>query len=68
MTDMEIKHYLDANSWSVNAQDCLMKVLNTSYQILDIIYDSETSIMTIITPENKFVFKWNLGSPEIRDK
>lgn len=63
ITDIEIKQYLDKNNWSVNAQDCLIKVLNTSYQIIDTIYNSETSMMTIITPENKFIFKWNLGHP-----
>lgn len=64
MTDSEIKQYLDSNSWSVDPQDCLMKVLNTSHQILDTVYDSGTSMMTIITPENKFTFKWNLGNPQ----
>lgn len=63
ITDTEIKQYLDKNDWSVNAQDCLMKVLNTSHQIIDAIYDSETSMMTIITSENKFTFKWILGKP-----
>ena len=64
MTDTEIKHYLDKNNWSVNAQDCLIKVLNTSHQIIDTIYNSETSTMTIITSGNKFTFKWNLGRPQ----
>ena len=63
MTDTEIKHYLDKNNWSVNAQDCLIKVLNTSHQIIDTIYDFETSMMTIITSGNEFTFKWNLGKP-----
>lgn len=40
-----------------------MKVINTSHQIIDTDYNSETNMMTILTPENKFIFKWNLGSP-----
>lgn len=64
MTDTEIMQYLDKNNWSVNAQDCIIKVLNTSYQILDTIYNIETSMMTVITPGNKFTFKWNLGNPQ----
>lgn len=63
MTDIEIKQYLDNNSWSVNAQDCLIKVLNTSHQLLNTIYNPDTSMMTIITPKNEFTFKWNLGHP-----
>ncbi len=63
MTDLEIKQYLDKNNWAVDAQDCLMKVLNTSRQILDTIYNFKTGMMTIITPSNKFTFKWNLGKP-----
>ena len=61
MTDPEIKQYLDSNNWSVDAQNCLMKVLNTSHQIINTIYEPETSMMTIITPDNNFTFKWNLG-------
>lgn len=37
-----------------------MEVFNTSYQIIDKIYDSETNMMTIITPDNEFTFRWNL--------
>lgn len=60
MTDLEIKQYLDNQNWSVDAQDCVLEVFNTSHQILDKIYDFETSMMTIITPDNNFTFKWNL--------
>lgn len=60
MTDLEIKQYLDENNWSVDAQDCLMKVLNTSYQIINTDYNFETRIMTITTNNNTFTFKWNL--------
>ena len=62
MTDLEIKKYLDANNWKVNAQDCLMKVLNTSRQIIKTEYDFETRMMTIITPDNEFTFGWVLGN------
>ena len=60
MTDSEIKQYLDNDNWSVDAQDCVLEVFNTSHQILDKIYDFETSMMTIITPDNNFTFNWNL--------
>lgn len=32
-----------------------MKVLNTSHQIVDVIYNSEKSMMTINTPDNTFI-------------
>ncbi|RKJ68902.1 hypothetical protein [Roseburia sp. 1XD42-69] len=64
MTDPQIKQYLDENNWSVDAQDCLMKVLNTSSQIISEKYNFKKGMMTIITPDNKFIFKWNLGKPE----
>lgn len=40
-----------------------MKVLNTSPQIINADYNSETNIMTIITPEDKYIFRWDLGKP-----
>lgn len=61
MTDAQIKKYLDDHKWSVDAQDCTMKVLNRSYQILDTIFDFNTRMMTIITPDNEFTFEWILG-------
>lgn len=64
MTDLEIKQYLEENNWAVDAQDCLMKVLNTSHQIMEADYDFATELMTIKTLDNKFVFKWVLGKPE----
>lgn len=64
MTDPQIKQYLDENNWSVDAQDCLMKVLNTSSQIISGKYNFKNGMMTIITPDNKFIFKWNLGKPK----
>lgn len=60
MTEPEIKQYLSDHNWSVGAQDCVLDVFNTSYQIIDKIYDSETNMMTIITPDNEFTFRWNL--------
>lgn len=63
ITNIEIKQYLEKNNWLVNAQDCLMKVLNTSHQIIYSNYDFDTGMMTIITENNKFTFKWNLGKP-----
>lgn len=60
MTDKQIKQYLSDHNWSVDAQDCLMKVINRSYQIKDTIYNPDTRMMTIITLNNKFTFKWNL--------
>lgn len=60
MTDFEIEQYLIDHNYSVDPQDCIIKVLNRSYQIEDTIYDMETSMMTIVTPDNTFTFKWNL--------
>ena len=60
MTDNEIEQYLSEHNWSVNAQDCLIKVLNTSHQIISEHYDLDTGMMTIVTPDNEFTFKWNL--------
>ncbi len=62
MTDHEIREYLDSHNWEVEAQDCLMDVLNTSYQIIDAHYDFDTGMMTITTPDNTFIFKWKLGN------
>lgn len=62
MTDNEIREYLTSHNYEVEAQDCLMKVLNTSYQIIDKHYNLDTGMMTIVTPENTFTFKWKLGN------
>lgn len=62
MTDNEIKEYLDSHSFEVETQDCLMKVLNTSHQIINSDYNFDTGMMTITTPENIFTFKWKLGN------
>lgn len=66
ISDAEIKEYLVKNHFAVDAQDCLIKVLNTSYQIVDTIYDFDSGMMIIATPENTFSFKWNLG--KIKEK
>ena len=50
MTDIEIKKYLDKNNWSVDPQDFIINVLN----------NFEKQLMTIITPNNKFSFIWNI--------
>ncbi len=64
MTDNEITEYLVSYNYEVKAQDFLMDVLNTSHQIIDRYYDFHTGMMTIITPENVFTFKWKLGKYE----
>lgn len=62
MTDKQIEKYLSDHNWSVNAQDCLMEVLNTSPQIIYKSYDFDNSMLTIITPDNTFTFTWELGN------
>jgi len=64
MTDNEIKKYLISHNYEVDAQDCLMKVLNTSHQIIDSDYNFDTGMMTITTPDNTFTFKWKLKNGE----
>lgn len=64
MTDNEIKNYLVNHNYKVNAQEGIIHILNRSYQIIDTIYDFDTRMMTIITPDNKFVFEWILGKHE----
>lgn len=61
MTDSEIKEYLNENNWAIPAQDGISKILNTSHQIIDTYYDFETDIITLITPDNVFTFKWILN-------
>lgn len=61
MLDEEINEYLTKHNFAVDAQDCIMKVFNTSRQIIDSNYDFITDIMTIITPDNVFKFQWKLG-------
>lgn len=61
MTDPEIQQYLDDNNWAIPAQDGVSKILNTSHQIISIDYDLNTDIITLITPDNVFTFKWILN-------
>lgn len=61
MTDLEILDYIKANNYKVRAQEFVLNVFNTSPQILDTVYNFETRIMTIITPDNEFTFEWVLG-------
>lgn len=58
MTDLEISSYLTLRNFKVDSQNFLMDVLNTSPQIINENYDFEKRVMTIITPNNKFSFKW----------
>lgn len=58
MTDLEISSYLTLRNFKVDSQNFLMDMLNTSPQIINEIYDFEKRVMTIITPNNKFSFKW----------
>lgn len=60
MKDVEIEKYLKEHNFIVDAQDCLIKVFNTSYQIIDSNYDYNTNMMTITTPNKRFTFKWEL--------
>lgn len=59
MTDPEILNYLSKRKFNVKAQEFLMDVLNTSPQIIDEKYDFNTKEMSIVTPNNKFSFKWS---------
>lgn len=61
MTDLEINKYLEDNNWAVPAQDGIMKILNTSPQIIDTEYDIDKRMITIITTKNKFTFHWILN-------
>ncbi len=60
MSDNEILKYLQDHNFLVDAQDCLVKVINTSMQIINKEYDFKTGTMTLSTPDNVFVFGWKL--------
>ena len=62
MSDEEIKQYLIDHSYQVPAQDGILDILNTSYQIIDTHYNPISSVMTITTPKNTFSFLWVLGN------
>ena len=62
MSDEEIKQYLIDHSYQVPAQDGILDIFNTSYQIIDAHYNPISSVMTIKTPKNTFSFLWVLGN------
>ena len=61
MSDEEIKQYLLDHSYLIEAQDGILDIFNTSYQIIDKHYDPDSSLMTITTPDNTFTFLWVCG-------
>ena len=61
MSDEEVKQYLIDHSYLIEAQDGILDIFNTSYQIIDKHYDPDGGIMTIKTPDNTFSFLWKLG-------
>ena len=60
MTDEEILNYLNEHNFRVNAHKGV-DLFNGSYQIKHKFYDNATGTMTIITPDNIFIFDWILG-------
>ena len=62
MTDEEIKQYLIDHQFQISAQDGILDIFNTSYQIIDKHYNPKSSVMTITTPKNAFSFLWVLGN------
>ena len=62
MSDEEIKQYLLSHNFQIPASDGILDIFNTSYQIIDSYYDTDSSIMTITTPDNIFTFLWILGN------
>lgn len=64
MNDNEIYNYLETHSFEVDAQDFIINILNTSHQIMHQLYNAKSHMMTIVTPDNTFSFKWRLGIAE----
>ena len=62
MSDEEIERYLSDHQFTIKAQDGILDIFNTSYQIIDKYYDHDSGIMTIKTPDNTFSFLWKLGN------
>ena len=58
--EKEIQDYLISHNYSVEPQDFIAKFLNCNYEIEDIGYNTNTDMITIITPNTEFTFKWNL--------
>ena len=61
MSDEEIERYLSDHQFTIKAQDGILDIFNTSYQIIDKYYDPDSGIMTVKTPDNTFSFLWKLG-------
>ena len=61
MLDREIYEYLLKRGFTIDAQDGILDIFNTSYQIIDKHYNPDSGIMTITTPKNTFSFLWVLG-------
>ena len=61
MSDEEIERYLSDHQFTIKAQDGILDIFNTSYQIIDKHYDPDISLMTITSPDNTFTFLWVLG-------
>lgn len=68
MSDEEIRDYLLSHNFQTEAQDGILDIFNTSYQIIDSHYDPDSSIMTIKTPDNTFTFLWVLGDGKKKGK
>ncbi len=58
--EQEISQYLISHNYSVDPQDFIKRFLNCNYEIKDTIYDLDTKIMTLISKNLVFTFKWNL--------
>ena len=58
--EKEIQDYLISHSYSVDPQDFIAKFLNCNYEIEDIGYNTNTDMITIVTLNTEFTFKWNL--------
>ena len=56
MTDLQIQNYLSENNNIVPAEDGVSKIFNTSQQIIKKSYNPTSGMMTIVTPDNTFVF------------
>lgn len=60
MSNEEIENYLVERNFEVDAEKFIFDVFNTSPQITDSYYAHDTSMMTIITPDQSFSFKYIL--------
>ena len=60
MTNNDIEQYLKERNYIIDPHEFTMDVYNTSPQIIDSYYIHSTGLMTIVTPEKSFTFRWNL--------